>query len=510
MDQQDALGSPTTNFSALVDEVSASIFLLLKTLKTLSPPGDILKGLDDNLRTFYYSLLILVSYSHINDLPEEEAWWDHEVLQALLRNAALCLSRTSLILNNVDRSDPTGVDDYLRSKDLEGEVRHLRLRLHICIDALHQPVHLSAMRTTFPLQMRPLQGAQFRCLALESINTWIEQTSKNVNTLARDGRIPTTFATLSSVAQVVEGVPDLHWERKNLVKTVNAMIATARDMMAAETREEEAGDAAEAVVFSGRTTHSSSNLASTELPYILTTTLASSNTPAELPVNRGLSIRNRPSNLRHSRPSSLNPRSQSEADDTQAFPTETVVGQVKHLSRDYTNALTLLANSEGRAALELFNKLLPLYTDPEPPAWLSVSLTLPSRPRFLLDMARAHRLCHQDEVADNIAKELLTSGYYSPFEKYEALHILAYEILHGERREWMYPENLVKAKEYCIATVKGRTEVLGRESRECQESVDLLATLCEKCDGAGEEGLLGECLEVLRGTFEGVEDRLAE
>jgi hypothetical protein len=144
MEPEPPLSKSLPIFKAHVDSISNNLTTLLKTLESVDKPQEPTHGLSNDLETFHYSLVVL-SYHLLADNQRYEDWCDVSRITALLKNAEQCFARIQMLLLNSMRSEFYSVKRYLQASRLEGEVKHLRLRVTIYTTALSNPVLLSAV-----------------------------------------------------------------------------------------------------------------------------------------------------------------------------------------------------------------------------------------------------------------------------------------------------------------------------------------------------------------------------
>jgi hypothetical protein len=134
----------TATFKSQVNSISSSVSALLKTLENVEKPGEPTQELANDLETFHYSLVVL-SYHLLVDHQRYEDWCDLSRIVVLLKSAEQCFDRIHSLLLNSSKSEFYSFKRYLQASRLDGEMKHLRLRLTIYTTALSNPIYLSAV-----------------------------------------------------------------------------------------------------------------------------------------------------------------------------------------------------------------------------------------------------------------------------------------------------------------------------------------------------------------------------
>ncbi|KAF2691334.1 hypothetical protein K458DRAFT_483362 [Lentithecium fluviatile CBS 122367] len=437
------------------------------------------------------------------------------------------------------RSEFYSIKRYLQASRLEGEMKHLRLRLTIYTTALSNPILLSAVHATH-LSF----GTKFRALAFKAINDWIDMLTQESIKLARDESVSKAHdsstsrpASQSASAQTVEersdAYSDLHAQREELIKILQVMIGTAMKMVKRSQRDiQTLQTERDSIEMGGSATMA---FASSSAPGPVATDDLD---PNEIFAFQRLALAQteppEPSSSRAVLPrihltddppdySTLPADSNLHATSLDLSPTyhpSDLSIQVRH---HYANAQSLIAIGQPIEALSTLETAYSLLTSLSP----TDSFETPTTTDILFLIAQTSVLptLKRTTRARSALRVIYTSptsptSSTTPTQRYTAAHLLAqlYTFVDGNPNDptidWDgMSMNLDKAKEYVVAAVKGRKRVLGLGHPDTQRSVELLATLCERVGSAGGGGsareVLLELLEVRRGIFAG-DDREEE
>jgi hypothetical protein len=147
-DPKPPLSESVSAFKSHVNSISTTIAALLKILGNVDKTPELTEDLSEDLETFHYSLTLLTYHVLANDGRYED-WCDIARLSALLKSAGNCFYKIQALLVNGMRSEFFSVKKYLQSSRLDGQMKHLRLRLNIYITALSNPILLSAVYGEF-------------------------------------------------------------------------------------------------------------------------------------------------------------------------------------------------------------------------------------------------------------------------------------------------------------------------------------------------------------------------
>ncbi|KAF1951490.1 hypothetical protein CC80DRAFT_597424 [Byssothecium circinans] len=494
----------TSTFTSHVNDISSSITVLLRLLRPLDISCDPINGLSGDLETFHYSL-VLLSHQVLNDDKKYQDWCDVSRLSALLGNAQACFARIKTMLLNGIRNESFSVRRYLLKS--AGEMQHLRLRLTIYITALSNPLLLSAVYS-----IHYSFNADFRALALNAIDDWINELTKNSIKLARDDSIPELSVTISyRPGSSKTGGTDLRQQREELIKILQSLIGVAMKMVkwcrsnaSAQSHGENAIEMAEASTRepSFAQTSASTKTTKTQIEDSLQRITLTEVSPLHLSSTMHTPFSTHFPTLCDSPSSDYYDGA---THDTNTNATDDLT-RLNHLYSNAQSILSLSMYTEALSQLEAAFSLLPRTTSTSPP-------TSPSTPSdtdilFLIAHACMHTQPPRVTRARQALKDIYTSASpIAPSLRYNAAHTLGqlYTFVDGNVKDetvnWNDLDmNMKKAVEYVVAAVKGRKEMLGLTHDDTQKSIRLLVELCRRVEGC-EAVVLKEVLDVLRETF---------